>query len=281
MDNDPINMLESIPTKTATVDVGRCSIGIRIYGTKPKAGAVPSAVPVVVHFHGGNFTTGDLDTGSRLSRLIASAGAVVVSVDYPLAPKNPFPQAVEAGFATLQWAAKNKTKLGGANAPLFVAGEEAGGNLAAGVAVMARDRLGPPLAGQILVTPMLDPRTGTASLRSCMGECTDSKWARGWCDYLQGPMDIDHPYAVPSQMLRLAGMPRALILTSSDDPMHDEALAYADRLSKAGSNVTTHIFQNTGWPESLDAQCEKTCQCTADIQQYLKLFLHEKASAPS
>jgi acetyl esterase/lipase len=89
----------------------------------------------------------------------------VVSLAYPLAPEHPFPQPIEVGYAVLQWLYKHRVKMAGKGAPLFLAGEEAGGNLAAAVAVISRDRGHPPLAGQILVSPMLDPCTGTASQR--------------------------------------------------------------------------------------------------------------------
>jgi acetyl esterase/lipase len=94
----------------------------------------------------------------------------VVSLAYPLAPEHPFPQPIEVGYAVLQWLYKHRVKMAGKGAPLFLAGEEAGGNLAAAVAVISRDRGHPPLAGQILVSPMLDPCTGTASQREATPE---------------------------------------------------------------------------------------------------------------
>ena len=144
---------------------GRAPLLARIYGRR-KAHA---ATPLVLHFHGGTFTSGDLDSGACMARLLAEVDAVVVSLAYPLAPAHPFPDAVEAGYAALEWTYKQRNKLAGAGARVYLAGDEAGGNLAAAVALVARDRAHPPLAGQILVAPMLDPCVGTASLARVHG----------------------------------------------------------------------------------------------------------------
>ena len=120
--------------------------------------------------------SGDLDNGCTVASLLESAGAVVVSVAYPLTP---FPQPVDTGYGVLKWVHKHRTKLGGQGAAVYLAGEEAGGNLAAAVALMARDQSHPPLAGQILLSPMLDPCVGTASLREATGDSTGLQVDRG------------------------------------------------------------------------------------------------------
>ena len=170
----------------------------RLYGVRPRG----TTVPLVLHFHGGTFVCGDLDNGRSVARLLAGAGAVVVSLDYPLAPKAPFPEPIEVGFAALEWLHKQRVKLAGKGAQVFLAGEEAGGNLAAAVALMARDRAHPPLAGQILLSPMLDPcaatprsasgpRAGRSTssdrstprtrMRCPAGRCGWPRWRRRWC----------------------------------------------------------------------------------------------------
>ena len=222
------------PAQDLTVP-GDPPLALRVWGRKPRG----ATLPLVLHFHGGAFTSGDLDTGEGLAQLLAGSGAVVVSLAYPLAPAHRFPDAVEAGYAALTWLYKQRNRLAGAGAPLFVAGEEAGGNIAAAVALMVRDRAHPPLAGQILVAPMLDPCNATASLRQTMGEATGCKWIDGWQQYLRGPMDAEHPYAVPCHAQRLAGLPPTLILTGADDPMRDEAMAYTQRLQEAGYCVVS------------------------------------------
>ena len=141
-----------------------------------------SASPVVVHFHGGAFTSGGLDNGCTVASLLEGVRVrVVVSVAYPLTP---FPQPVDTGYDVLKWVHRNRTKLGRARCTrLYLAGEEAGGNLAAAVGLMARDQSHPPLAGQILLSPMLDPCVGTASLREATGNATGCKWAEGWRNF--------------------------------------------------------------------------------------------------
>ncbi|MBG9389859.1 alpha/beta hydrolase [Caenimonas aquaedulcis] len=263
--------------KDTTLDTpGRAPMQARIYGRK-RAG---TGSPVVLHFHGGAFVSGDLDSGACMARLLEEAGAVVVSVAYPLAPEHRFPDAVEAGYAALEWIYKQRTKLGGAGARVHLAGDEAGGNLAAAVAMVARDRGHPPLAGQILVAPMLDPCVGTASLRETMACGTACKWADGWQQYLRKPNDAEHPYAVPAHATRLAGLPPALVLSAADDPMRDEAVAYAQRLQAAGIAVTSGMIpQETGWPDALADSCSQR-PCQAAVLGHLRTFLNAATPPP-
>ena len=232
---------ESIP-----LDAGG-RLPVRVYGRRG-----PGVKPLAVHFHAGAFVAGGLDCGGRVAGLLAEAGAVVVSVDYPLAPARPFPDALEAGHAALAWAWRERARLAGASAALWVAGEEAGGNLAAALALMARDRRHPPLAGQILFSPMLDVCVATASLRAAQAGPVGCRWADGWHAYLAGPDDALHPYAAPGATRRLADLPPTLLLTAEDDPLHDEACAYAQRLREAGVPVDRLVLEGaTGWPCSL------------------------------
>lgn len=273
----------TMPVAPAESDVslalaGREPLAARIYGKK-KPGA---STPLVLHFHGGAFTSGDLDSGECLAQLMEQSGAVVVSVAYPLAPRHPFPDAVEAGHAALEWLYKNRTKLGGAQARLFVAGEEAGGNIAAAVAMVARDRAEPPLAGQVLVAPMLDPCNAMPSQREATGDDTNCKWSAGWQGYLRGPMDAEHPYAVPARATRLAGLPPALILTGDDDAMRDEAIAYAKRLEAAGIPVSSNILcDGTGWPDALAEPVADGCPCAAAARKHLQAFFDATVPVPS
>jgi acetyl esterase len=257
-----------MPTQDLSVP-GQPPLALRVWGQKPRG----AALPLVLHFHGGAFVSGDLDSGACLAELLASAGAVVASLAYPLAPEHRFPDAVEAGYTALEWLYKQRTRLAGTGAPLFVAGDEAGGNIAAAVAMMVRDRAHPPLAGQILVAPMLDPCNATASLRQTMGEATGCKWMDGWQQYLRGPMDAEHPYAVPCRAQRLVGLPPTLILTGGDDPMRDEAMAYAERLRSAGIEVHSGVLSpNTGWPDSLSESPTEACPCAAEVRERLRAF---------
>lgn len=217
----------------------------RFYGRRQGA----HVSPLVLHFHGGAFVGGSLEGGACIASLLAASGAVVMSLDYPLAPAHPFPHAVEAGYDALVWAWKARHKLAGHEAPMFVAGEEAGGNIAAAVALLARDRHGPVLAGQILLSPMLDPCLGTASLRDVRAGPVGCIWADGWHSYLSRLEDASHPYAAPGSALRLSGLPPALLITAEDDPLRDETQAYAERLRAAGLFAHEALLSEpTGWP---------------------------------
>ncbi len=244
-------------------------VAVRTYGQK-KAG---DCLPLVVHFHGGAFISGSLDSGCTVAHLLAAAGARVVSVAYPLAPEHPFPQPLEIGYGVLQWAWRHRVRLAGKGAPVYLAGEEAGGNLAAGVCMMARDQRHPPLAGQILLSPMLDPCVGTPSLRAATGTATDCKWAQGWHLFLRSAHDAQHPYAVPSAAQRLAGLPPTLVLVGQDDPMRDEALAYAARLESAGLEVARHVFDKARqWPDALLQPDPRPCPCADEVQAQFQRF---------
>lgn len=261
----------------ATIEVAKGQdVAVRMYGRK-KPGQV---LPVVVHFHGGAFTSGSLDNGCTVASLLEGVGAVVVSVAYPLTP---FPQPVDTGYDVLKWVHRNRTKLGGQGALVYLAGEEAGGNLAAAVGLMARDQSHPPLAGQILLSPMLDPCVGTASLREATGNATGCKWAEGWRNFLRCPRDAEHPYAVPAAAHRLAGLPPTLVLVGDTDPMRDEALAYAARLEAAGLPVTRHVFsKNPQWPDALLQTGPHECPCAAGAQeQFRQFFAATRSPVPS
>jgi acetyl esterase/lipase len=230
---------------TRIVGPEKTDLPVRIYGERPAG----RSAPLVVHFHGGAYVAGGLDRGMAVAQLLADAGAVVVSVDYPVAPAHPFPAAIEAGHAALSWAFRQRTRLAGNGAALFVAGEEAGGNLAAAMSLVARDRLGPALAGQILLSPMLDPCVATESLRKADAGPMGCRWADGWRDYLPNIADCEHPYAVPGHTMRLTGLPPTLLITSSDDPMRDETRAFAERVrDKGGDAKLIALPIATGWP---------------------------------
>jgi acetyl esterase/lipase len=272
--------LAAVPEADTTIPVpGGEALAARVYGRRE-----PRRVsPLVLHFHGGAFVSGDLESGACMALLLVRSGAVVVSLAYPLAPAHRFPAAVEAGYVALQWTYRQRNKLAGNGARVYLAGDEAGGNLAAAVALVARDREHPPLAGQVLVAPMLDPCVGTASLREAQvcqaGAC---KWADGWQQYLRGPMDAEHPYAVPGKATRLAGLPPALVLTGADDPMRDEALAYARRLQEAGIPVTSKLLRHhTGWPESLAEPPVQECAYAAGVERDLREFFSAGAPPPT
>lgn len=268
------------PWTEQVIDIGQSTpLAARLYGSRSPAGSAP----LVVHLHGGAFVSGTLECGSTIARLLAQAGAIVVSLEYPLAPASPFPQAAEAGHAALLWVHRHRAKLAGSGARLFVAGEEAGGNLAAAVALMSRDRQRPELAGQILLSPMLDPCLGTASLRRAEAGPVGCRWADGWRRYLCRAADAEHPYAAPASSVRLAGLPPTLLITANDDPMRDETRTFAQRLREAMVVVHEVVLPTaTGWPETfLEPASVGADWAKALHTPFREFFESTQASAPS
>jgi acetyl esterase len=237
-----------------------------------RASAEPSAL--VLHLHGGAFTEGVPPCGCAVAALLADAGATVVSLDYPLAPEHPFPAPVEAAYSALAWMARHRRRLGAPHAPLVVAGEEAGGNLGAAVALMARDRAGPALDAQILLSPMLDTCVATASARRAHAGPVGCRWADGWRRYLAQACDALHPYAAPGASLRLAGLPRTLLVTSVDDLLCDETRAYAGRLRDAGVPVQESVLPlATGWPASYRHDTAAAPAWAQPLTDHLRRFI--------
>jgi acetyl esterase len=192
--------------------------------------------PIVVFFHGGGWVVGTLDTYDPLCRALAAAvPAVVVSVDYRLAPEHRWPAAVEDAYAATLWASRHAAELGGAQHRLAVAGDSAGGNLAAVVALGARDRGGPAIAFQLLVYPALAAAGDTGSWREYAdGFYLTAAGMRWYWDHYLGGADGAAPDASPLRAAFLGGLPPALVVTADHDVLRDEGEAYAARLGEAG-----------------------------------------------
>ena len=210
-------------------------IPVRIYTPKSSA-----PLPVLVYFHGGGWVLGDLDAADPICRSLANgAECVVVSADYRLAPEHKFPVAVEDAFAATRWVAQNAAAIGGDTDRIAVAGDSAGGNLAAAVALMARDRGEPHLAYQLLIYPVTQYGFDTESYRQYERGYGLSKddmvWF--WDRYLPRAADGQNSYASPLLAGSLSHLPPALIVTAECDVLRDEAEAYAARLEKAGVPV--------------------------------------------
>ncbi|WP_033260779.1 alpha/beta hydrolase [Amycolatopsis vancoresmycina] len=221
-------------------------VPVRVYAPANRTAPAPG----LLYIHGGGFIMGDLDTfDAHLLRLVDELGIVIVSVDYRLAPEHPFPAPVEDCYAALNWVAAKADELGIDPARLGVAGESAGGGLAAAVALLARDRGGPALCFQYLGIPELDDRLDTPSMRAY----TDTPiWNRpnavfSWTSYLGAEPGGDgvSPYAAPSRATDLAGLPPALVTTCQFDPLRDEGIDYAQRLAHAGVPVDLRHYPGT------------------------------------
>ena len=206
-----------------------------------------TAVPAVYHTHGGGMIVGDRRSGvDMFLPFVLEHDAVVVSVEYRLAPEHPHPAPVEDCYAGLVWTAEHAEELGIDPERILIAGASAGGGLAAGAALMARDRGFPALTHQVRICPMIDDRLVTQSAQCLDGEGT---WDRrdnlfGWTCLLgeeRGGPDVS-PYAAPARATDLAGLPRTYIDTGSVESFRDEALAYAQRLSQAGVSVDLHMW---------------------------------------
>lgn len=237
------------------------------------------AAPLVLHLHAGAFVSGSTQTGSVISELLAEAGAVVVSPDYPLAPAHPFPHAVQSLFKALTWLHANRPEGVSKKSGLFVAGEEAGGNLAAALALMARDQQAPALAGQILLSPMLDPALATCSMREANAGVADCQWAMGWHQYLGSADKAAHPYAAPINSSRLSGAAPALIITADDDLLRDESLRYARRLRESGVAVREHVLSGpTHWPCALAKPALAERLWAGTVRDLFRSFLTKKTS---
>jgi len=212
----------------------------RLYRLRPAKAPSPG---LIVFFHQGGFIGGSLDESDEFARALARrSGVAVLATSYTLACRQPFPAAVEDAYSVLQWAARCPKTLGWSGEFLLSAGIEAGGNLAAVAALMARDRGGPALAGQILIMPMLDPGLTSDSMRALkrnpdIAGVADA-CAAGYRGYLPRVADRMHPYASPLQSSRLKGLPAALILSAQEDPLCDEAEQYGARLAAAGTRTT-------------------------------------------
>jgi acetyl esterase len=212
------------------------SITVRVFtpsGTGP--------LPALVYFHGGGWVTGDLDTHEGICRTLANAaGCVVASVDYRCAPEFMYPTAAEDCYAATRWVAERASELGVDARYLAVCGDSAGGNLAAAVALMVRDRGGPRLALQVLVYPITDyDFTRPSYTENAEGYLLTSASMRFYWDaYVPNEADRMQPYVSPMRAASLAGLPAALVITAEYDPLRDEGEAYAKKLAQAGVPVT-------------------------------------------
>lgn len=204
-------------------------------------------VPAVYHMHGGGMIMGDNRTGILgMLDLAARLTLTVVSVEYRLAPETPHPGPVEDCYAGLVWTAKNAAELGVDPARIVVGGGSAGGGLSAATALLARDRGGPALLGQLLMCPMLDDRNDTPSAVQMDGLGVWDRSANdvGWTALLgeaRGGPDVP-AYAAPARATDLSGLPPAYIDVGSAETFRDEAVTYASRIWQAGGDAELHVW---------------------------------------
>ncbi len=212
---------------------------IRIY----RAEGLGDRAPVVLYLHGGGWTIGDLEGYDEQCRAVAStAGAVVVALEYRLAPEHPFPAAIDDSWAALCWVSEHAAELGIDPARLVVAGDSAGGNLSAVLPLLARDRGGPAIAHQFLIYPATDLDYDSGRWPSLeengTGYFLELATMRWFAGNVSGGRDLmAEPLAAPIRAEDHTGLPPATVMVAGFDPLRDEGLAYAEVLRAAGVPV--------------------------------------------
>jgi len=274
----PPELLPDLRIENRTISHGDLTdIPVRIYWPQSETGSLP----IVVFYHGGGFALGDLDTHDPVARAHAvGADAIVVSVDYRLAPEHPFPAGLNDCWAALQWVAGHAAELGGNPDRIAVAGDSAGGNLAAVIAQRARDEGGPALAFQLLWYPSI---TADLSMPSFTENADAPILNRDVIDafmswYVPG-VDIDDPKALPaalapSNAADLSGLAPAFIGSAEHDPLRDDAALYAELLNAAGtpaqlSNEGTLVHGYVSFALLIPAAAEATNRGLAALKAAL------------
>jgi acetyl esterase/lipase len=253
--------MEMTAEQVASVDVREVMVpgdpDVRTLVYTPKGAEGP--LPLILEMHGGAFVMLNADSFPSMCARYAQLGAVVVSVDYRLAPEHPFPAAPEDCYAALCWAVK---ELDVDLDRVVVTGGSAGGALAAAVTLLARDRGGPAIAFQGLRIPVLDDRLTTASTTEFRdGEGFSGRMAEGmWLHYLGEEADrsATSPYAAPARATDLRGLPPAMIQVNGKDPLRDEGIEYAQRLMTAG--IPVELYCAPGCPHGADPDDPRVMQ---------------------
>jgi acetyl esterase len=267
------NPTVQVEDRTATVSDGTV-LTVRVY--RPRAVGV-SALPVVVNFHGGGFASGDpFQSEWWCSEVAARVPAVVVSVDYRLAPEHTFPAGAQDCYEATAWVTRHAADLGADGARLAVMGDSAGGNLAAVVSLMARDRTGPAIALQVLLYPVVELVDSFASedenAYAPVLTTADLKGASGL--YCRAAEATD-PYASPLRASSHAGLPPALVQTAQHDPLRDQGAAYAAALRAAGVQVrlTNYVDAVHGYisiPGVVPAARQALAETVAELRSALR-----------
>jgi acetyl esterase len=251
-----------------TIEGPASMLRIRVY-SPPGAGPHP----VLVYYHGGGWVIGDLDTHDRECRILCNdTPCVVVAVDYRLAPEHPYPAAVEDAWAALQWVSRHAAEIGADANNIAVGGDSAGGNLAAVLALRARDRNGPALRAQILVYPsvagaLLIYPSHEENANAPFLPLDSMRYFRG--HYLGKIETTTDPEIAPIHAASHASLPPALILTAEFDPLRDEGRAYAAKLKEAGVDVK--LIEYPGMPHMFFQ--------LSPVLEEGKAALHESAAA--
>jgi acetyl esterase/lipase len=259
-----------LPADVQVEDHPAPSLGLPIAVRAYRPTGVTGALPIVMFTHGGGFVNCGLDAMQFLCASVAStARALVVSVDYPLAPESPFPDALDAGYETLCWLAEHGAQLGGDATSLMVMGDSAGGNLAAALCLLARRNGTPHVARQVLIYPRLDATLSTPRMQA------ESAKRRNECNtfysYYAGRHARTDELISPLLAANLSGLPPALVITAEHDSLQDDGRVYAERLREAG--VPVRYTNYLGMPHgflSMPRLCRAAPQAVAEIAHELR-----------
>lgn len=275
MKSDDCSMAD-VKSQPFSVGSAERPLEARLYTPAGKA----ARTRLIVFFPCGGFLSSDLDETDGFVRVLAT-GTVskVLAVAYTTAQSAPFPAAAEDAHAVLSWAVRHRAKLDWNGDCLITAGVEAGGNLAAVSALMARDRGGPAIAAQLLIMPMLDAGLTSCSMRTA-AHAADA-CAAGYRDYLPRAADRVHPYASPLQSSRMKGLPPTLILSADDDPLRDEAEHYGAKLITAGVKTLVRRMPPIAI-EQPDARCDCARQESAmrEIAGFIAALDYSRGATP-
>lgn len=253
---------------------------VRVLIYRPRSAR--QSLPALLHIHGGGYVIGAADQSAEFCKsAVREVGCVVVSVDYRLSPETPYPGGLEDCYAALKWLHGHAGEIGADAARIAIGGESAGGGLAAGLALLARDRGEVPIVFQLLVYPMLDDRTVVApDPHPYTGEYL---WTRannqfGWSAYLgraPGSPDVA-AYAAAARAESVAGLPPAFINVGSLDLFLDENIDYAARLMRAGVPTELHVYPGAihGFQMAVEANVTKEAQ--RDVMTALRRALHPR-----
>ena len=241
-----VSSLAGIPEAVASVEERHIpgpagDIPIRIYTPQGQG-----PFPALIYYHGGGWVIGNLDVVDVPCRQLANrTGCVVISVDYRLAPEHPFPAPAEDAYAAVEWVAANGDEIDVDSSKIAVSGDSAGGNLAAVVCLMAKDKGGPKISYQILFYPVTEHSYETKSYQENADGyfLTKDSMVWFWNHYLQQEEDGKNPYASPLLAEDVSGLPPALVVTAEYDPLRDEGEAYAKKLLDAGVGVTLKRYE--------------------------------------
>lgn len=255
------------------------AIPVRIYHPRrAEGGARAEPLPVVLYFHGGGWVVGSVSSHDALCRRLSNGSeCIVVSVEYRLAPEHKYPAAVEDAYAATTWVSSHADEIGGDPQRIVVAGDSAGGNLAAAVSVTASQQGGPRLAAQLLIYPITDYLPDFESYvrngRDYFLTTESIKWF--WDHYLVDPEQGAEVTASPLRAGDLSGQPTAIVMVAEFDPLLDEGLAYADRLEQSGVRVQrfTAEGQIHGFLRRLDifdravSMCDELCVALKNVMR--------------